>query len=156
MGTGLGRSWMRAPNFRRLPKLQRFFGGGRARGPEVGGTEVARERRGFVGNTLHHGPSTAALGHGVHGCTTDRRDLLGPFAIQYIGCCDCYSYLLPLRRLLLLLLLLLVRRLIPLLLLMLSKLRVHQSSARSNKKLPSLAKEKPGPSSSLSQFAAMP
>ena len=63
MGTGLGRSWMRAPNFRRLPKLQRFFGGGRARGPEVGGTEVARERRGFVGNTLHHGPSTAALGH---------------------------------------------------------------------------------------------
>jgi hypothetical protein len=40
--------------------------------------------------------------------------------------------------------LLLVRRLIPLLLLMLSKLRVHQSSARSNKKLPSLAKEKTG------------
>ena len=97
-----------------------------------------------IGNTLHRGPSAAALGHGVHGCTTDRRDLLGPFAIQYISCCDCYSYLLPLRRLLLLLLLLLVRRLIPLLLLMLSKLRVHQSSARSNKKLPSLAEEKPG------------
>ena len=29
----------------------------------------------FVGNTLHHGPSTAALGHGAHGCTTDRPDL---------------------------------------------------------------------------------
>ena len=46
-----------------------------------------------------------------------------------------FSTPIPLRRLLLLLLLLLVRRLIPLLLLMLSKLRVHQSSARSNTKI---------------------
>ena len=84
-GTGRGRSWMRAPNFRRLPKLQRFFGGGRARGPEVGGTEVARERRGFVGNTLHHGPSTAAS---ATLCTTDRRRLW-PSWTTNVPSCGC-------------------------------------------------------------------